>query len=162
MGDWVIGIAPEELDSKLCYVAHITNRLCGCQYYGSKEFRHRSDVIYRIDKHGKYALFDETVHQQKDMPRDIGEAPEYGNAWILVSDRGHFWYFGKSMKSLTRSKYPRLMKKIDHLTQGHRVHHSAAVRRELESPIQSIQREYTTRKYGIPRNGHAIRKCYPD
>src|SRR5712692_4293227 len=127
VGDWIIGFAPKALGWKLSYLAKVTAKLKGSQYYGSQEYKERSDNIYEISPVGGFSLRDNHVHDDGNIASDVGTSEDgWKNAWVLVSKKS--WYFGANAIDLSSDEFRELFAKLQGLTQGHRVKHTPELR----------------------------------
>jgi hypothetical protein len=150
-GDWIIGISPKEDGHKLCYAAQVTCRIPGQRYYTKEMFRKRGDSIYSFDGTRFSLRKRRKVHNEEDEKRDLGKFPSYRNAFVLMSSRGSFWYYGNNARSISSTQYHALNHRLNRLQQGHRVRHSLGVHKELLTMIKWLRR----RKPGVqgdPRN----------
>jgi hypothetical protein len=121
-GDMIIGFGSNELQNRLVYIAKVTDKLVEGKYYESPEYYKRGDCIYERTKSGalvwkkgsKFHLNNLGIH------RDIGQAPHYKKANVLLSD--NFRYYGDSNNQEYKIKYPELNEFVRKIGQGHRVH----------------------------------------
>ncbi len=133
-GDVIFGFAANSLhrerDNRLVYVAVITKKLNGQQYYGDRRFRGRADCIYTSRggqfQRGRGALYH---HGPGDITHDLGESPWHERAYVLLSN--DFRYFGREGNTQYKEQYPLIKNSVEHLGQGHRVHHQPDLRAEL-------------------------------
>jgi hypothetical protein len=139
-GDWVMGISPKAHGHKLCYAAQVTEKINGQEYYVARRFRKRGDRIYSFNG-SRFQLRNHSVHTEADRGTDLGRYPVYKNSVVLRSARGAFWYFGKKAIDIPRDQFPALNRRLDRLSQGHRVYHSNKVHRELKQIIGRLKRE---------------------
>jgi len=142
-GDVIFGFAAKRLhqDNRLIYIAKITDCLRDGQYYKGNRFATRSDCIYRWDN-GVYRVRQGARFHgsQTHLLHDLGIPPHYHRANVLISDR--FRYFGGSLPENYKQEFPRLRQAIESLRQGHRIHHSPELRRNLELLLRRIFRKY--------------------
>jgi Nucleotide modification associated domain 2 len=157
-GDWVLGIAPKAKGWPLTYVAQVRKKIRGEDYY-SVRTPQRRDQIYAYS-HGSFKLRHRKVHNSSNFPTDIGNSPSYPNAWVLIGSKRKLWYWGRNAKPLSEFGYfPSFIRKLGRLTQGHRVNHSEAVRKNLEN----LLRQVTKRRSGVqgePRD--SLKFCSED
>jgi putative DNA base modification enzyme with NMAD domain len=151
-GDWLIGFSPKETGWKLSYLAKVSNKLQGKEYYGSGRFDGRTDCIYKLDSNEGFILRSPRIHNSsKNKTRDVGtSADNYQNAWVLKSDE--FWYFGGKAMNVLGPQTSSLIEKLGKLSQGHRVNHSPRVREELEGLVEGVRRKYEAGVHGSPRD----------
>jgi hypothetical protein len=139
-GDWLMGVSPKAHGHRLCYAAQVTEKIRGRKYYVARRFKNRGDRIYSFDG-ARFRLRNRSVHTEANTGTDVGRYPEYKNAVILGSGRGAFWYFGEKARDISRDQFPALNRRLDRLSQGHRVNHSNKVHRELEQIIRILKSE---------------------
>lgn len=151
-GDWIIGFSPKEMGWKLSFVARITEKLHGENYYGSGLYDGRRDCIYRLDGNGDFTLRNSRIHNSaKNRAKDVGtKENKYENAWVLKSEE--FWYFGAKAWNAVGPQTPNLVEKLRALSQGHRVNHSTNVRQELDDLIKSVREKFKPGIHGSPRD----------
>ena len=101
------------------------------------EFSARADGIYTY--HGQTFIGPKQFHFDKDRIRDIGEAPRFENARILLGKK--FRYFGNQGQQIDKSESAATVRLLNSLTEGHRVHHNAALRQELEEFERQVWRK---------------------
>lgn len=150
-GDWIIGISPKKDGHELCYMAQVTRKIPGYEYYTQNIFSKRGDRIYSFDGKKFSLRRRRKVHEEADKKTDVGKFPTYQNAVVLKSSRGSFWYFGDKAWSISPERYPALTEKLDHLQQGHRCNHTARAHKELRSIIARMKR-MKPGIHGKPRN----------
>src|SRR5437879_12790248 len=95
-GDLIFGFAANSLhrDNRLVYVAVVTDKLSGRDYYGDARFEERGDWIYRFRGGRFYRRRHAMYHYGPEhLPHDLGEHPTYGRANVLLST--DFRYFGQ-------------------------------------------------------------------
>jgi hypothetical protein len=146
-GDFIFGFAGKTLGDgthggKLIYVAKVNKNLPKGSYYREEEYRTRPDCIYewnedrldlRPDRHPTY-------HDENDKKSDIGCAPGYKNANVLVCVE--FRYFGVQAWHPDKTRYPLLVRMLDVRLRGERVNHSNELRDELRNLLEeAFQRE---------------------
>lgn len=132
IGDIIFGFAGNSLyhDNVLIYVAVVTEKLCDGAYYTEKSYSNRPDCIYERPNKKTYTLKrNAAFHIQADDRRDIGIAPYFKRANVLISS--DFRYFGDQKNPEYKSSYPAIAKSIKKLMKGHRVNHSIRLRNEL-------------------------------
>src|SRR6266511_5167701 len=155
VGAWIIGFAPRALGWKLSYLAKVKAKLNGSQYYGSEEYKKRSDTISETRSFGGFSLRDHLVHDEGNIAADVGTSEDgWQNAWVLVSKR--FWYFGSNAVDLSWTEFPEPFAKLQRLTQGHRVNHTPKLRAELEKILTSIGKNHSPGVHGPPRDSCQI------
>jgi hypothetical protein len=96
VGDWIVGIAGKSLhpDSGLLYIAQVDEVLENGEYYRDGRFARRPDAVYEW-KGGRLNLrADPRFHGPENAGSDIGGAPDYAQARVLLSSR--FRYYGRA------------------------------------------------------------------
>jgi len=122
-GSVIFGFAGNDLYRANClvYAAKVTETLDGRKYFSEAQYASRPDCVYRWDgtrfawkKGSKY-------HSPASLAHDLGEAPEYSRAHVLLSDgTENFRYFREKCPVPYKSEYPHLKSLIENLMQGHR------------------------------------------
>ena len=160
-GDVIFGFAANSLsrDNRLIYVARITDKLSDGAYYTLKNrYARREDCIYEL-KNGRFKWRNTAKHHQaKDLEHDLGKHPSYPRANVLLSR--DFRYFGKVGTSEYKSKFPRVKRAVERLTQGARVHHNAELRDQLLAMMDWIWRSTTKKKVGPPTSAPSRLICH--
>lgn len=157
VGDLVFGFAADSLhaDNRLIYIAQVTEVLDGGRYYDDARFAGRPDLIYRRTGSGFVRRARALFHDQPgDLEHDLGRAPAYRRARVLVSN--DFRYFGGEGSDDYKRRYPRLKRAVEALTQGHRVNHGEALIGELLGLWERVRREAPSA--GNATTGHT-RRC---
>ena len=148
--DIVIGFAGLDLDESkgygMVHIARVKAKLAGRDYYARNSFyRNRGDCIYEWNGAEYRRRPAARFHAKKDMPRDLGSAPNHPSAWILISE--DFRYFGRNRLEVEWQRYPALRRRLENLRQGHRVYHSAVIREELEKLVnEAFARPFATNR----------------
>jgi hypothetical protein len=136
--DLIFGFAANSLhpDNRLIYIARITKKLSGDDgrngYYSDHAYAARADCIYRWDC-GTYSVRDGARFHglPGDLEHDLGEAPLFKRANVLLSD--DFRYFGGSLPEHYKTRFKKLAKAVETLGRGHRAHPEPALISELEA-----------------------------
>lgn len=135
-GGMLLGFAANELsdDNRLIYAAKITKRVSGKEYYSDGRYADRADCIYRATREGFSRRHGAKFHPSADdLTHDLGTPPDFRRAWVLLSEGfENFRYFATTRPEYYKRANPQLRREIESLTQGHRVNHEPALRRELE------------------------------
>lgn len=138
-GDVIFGFAANQLGNSvsnngLIYVAQVTERLCGQEYYSSVKYYPRPDCIYVWRNKRFSRRRSAKFHPQRgDLKHDLGVYPNYDKAHVLLSKR--FRYFREKSPITYKDRtqdFPLLSRLLRSLTQGERVNHSSKLRAELE------------------------------
>jgi len=134
-GSIVLGFAADSLyrDNCLVYVARVTENLEGRKYFlDSSRYVDRPDCIYRWAGHRFEWKTGSRFHLPSDLVHDLGEAPHYGRAHVLLSEGvNNFRYFRDKCPIDYKKEYPRLSALVESLGQGHRVNFGSDLRAEL-------------------------------
>ena len=157
-GSWVFGFGSDQMSNRLIYIARVTEKMTGGQYYRESRFKKRPDCIYRW--HGKRLNWKPGArfHGPEDAGRDVGAFPSYRKAAVLLSD--NFRYFGGNGTTDYKKRYPLLTKTVEKMKQGHRVNHSANLRRELLGLQREIWRRHPKKKIlGRPTHRDRTLRC---
>ena len=122
-GSIILGFAGNDLypDNSLVYAAKVTEHLDGRIYFSEPRYGARPDCIYRWDSHRFERKPEAKFHSRVDLAHDLGEAPEYGRANVLLSEgTKNFKYFREKCPIRYKKEYPYLKSLIENLTQGFR------------------------------------------
>jgi hypothetical protein len=140
-GDIIFGFAANYLyqNNSLVYVARVTNKLNGRKYFSTSKYTARPDCIYRWDgRHFEWKR-DSKFHAPSDLAHDLGRAPAYKWANVLLSAGAeNFRYFGAKCPVDYKQEYYHLKLLVEGLGQGHRVNFEPELRRELREFIQRL------------------------
>ncbi len=142
-GSIILGFAANSLyaDNTLVYAAKVTSRVEGGRYFILPRFRGRPDRIYeRVNERFEWhpgAKF----HSPRDLTHDLGLAPAYKRANVLVSmGSDNFRYFRGQCSLNYKARFPALKQLIEGLGQGHRVNVSDALRSEIDELVDEVFR----------------------
>jgi hypothetical protein len=96
VGDWIVGIAGKSLhpDSGLLYIAQVDEVLENGEYYRDVRFARRPDAVYEWKGSRLKLRADPRFHGPENAGSDIGGAPNYTQARVLLSSR--FRYYGRA------------------------------------------------------------------
>jgi hypothetical protein len=140
-GDIILGFAANSLyaDNCLVYVAKVSRKVEGEDYYSDAEFETRPDCIYEFRDHIYSWKSGAKYHSQADLTHDLGEPEGYARAKVLLSDDpANFRYFGSACPINYKLKYPSLGAELAKLTQGHRVNLEASVRSDVLKLLDEV------------------------
>jgi hypothetical protein len=140
-GSIILGFAANSLYRKNCvvYVARVTRKLDGRKYFSKSRYAARPDCIYRWDGHCFEWKSDARFHSPSDLAHDLGRAPGYKRANVLLSERTeNFRYFGAKCPVDYKREYRHLKSLIEGLGRGHRVNFGSELREELRRFIQNL------------------------
>ncbi|MCS7468516.1 hypothetical protein NZK35_17830 [Stieleria sp. ICT_E10.1] len=162
VGDLVFGFGGnnEQIPNRLVYIAEITEKSTGGDYYYEPRFAKRPDCIYRWTAGDELVLKDDAkFHQHADArPRDVGRYSRYGNASVLLSK--DFRYFGASATDDWKRSYPTITKLVEGMGQGHRVNHGPRLSEELLELKAEMWQTYAKVKLGEPVHGRKKQDCH--
>jgi hypothetical protein len=96
VGDWVVGIAGKSLhpDSGLLYIAQVDEVLENGEYYRDGRFARRPDAVYEWKGSRLKLRANPRFHGPENAGSDIGSAPDYVQARVLLSSK--FRYYGRA------------------------------------------------------------------
>lgn len=137
---WIVGLGGNDLGDGIIYIARVTGT-AGSEYYRDRAFVRRPDCIYHF--RGGELIRKKAAAYHEDpgnRARDIGPAPEYRNARVLLSS--DFRYFGKPKEPIPDDSQAF----VDSTGRGHRVNHDPARRDALNTLIGNLWRKYSGRK----------------
>src|SRR5215469_393036 len=160
-GDWIFGFAANSLDpaNRLIYIAEVTDKEIDGRYYRDPKYSGRSDRIYRWDgdryERRARALYHD--HDQ-DLPHDLGEAPTFPRAQVLLSK--DFRYFGSSGTADYKTAYPLVKDAIERLGRGERVNHPEKLRDQLLSLREWTWSRFQTKVCGKPHRPPDRTACH--
>lgn len=126
-----IGSNALPLNNRLVYVAVVTRKECEGQYFEVPHYADRLDCIYERDGAGRFRRRPNACFHAdpRNMERDLGPAPGYPRANVLVSS--DFRYFGNTGTNAYKQRFPHLKELAETLRQGHRINHPEELRTEL-------------------------------
>ena len=162
VGDLIFGFGgnADEIPNRLVYIAEITEKSTGGDYYYDPKYASRPDCIYDWAGNGYLVLRDDAkFHTVADSrPRDVGRFPKYGNASVLLSK--DFRYFGDASDDKWKQAYPAITKLVEAMGQGHRVNHGRAIREELLELKTEIWQTHDKMKLGEPAHTWKKNVCH--
>jgi hypothetical protein len=158
----ILGFAANSLHSnnRLLYVARVTKKLVGGDYFKSAAYRHRADCIY-FWRSGRYHVRPNAQYHGSiaDLHHDLGKHAAYGRTNTLLSTK--FCYFGVNGSAAYKSKFPAVAQAIARLKQGHRVSHDSKLLRELaqlaNSSCSFTQAQLLGEPSQLPQRGVSLR-----
>jgi len=139
--DIILGFAANSLSrrNRLIYMAKVTKPVSGRKYFSTRQYQNRPDCIYQFQQGRFDRKTSARFHSPQDMKRDLGEAPAYKSARVLLSKgENNFRYFGRSCPIDYKTAYPRIRQLVETLARGHRVNHSSHLRAELEDLVRRL------------------------
>jgi hypothetical protein len=152
----IFGFGGKTYKERLLYIAYVTKKLQGDEYYREREYAKRPDCIYRIDYGRAVRKASARYHVEFDQTRkDVGH--HFENASVLLSN--DFRYLGKKGTEDYKDKYPKLRRLIQNLKQGHRRYHSSELRKELLALKDEIWKQYRRMRVGLPSDDNFKRRC---
>ena len=152
----IFGFGAKCYDERLIYVAKVTAKPEVGEYYQNPAYAKRPDCIYH-DVSGsaerkRFARFHNTTDERK---KDVGL--NFENAFVLLSK--NFRYFGKSGTADYKEHFPAIKNLIEGLKRGHRVNHSAELRKELISLAKQLWRKHPRKVLGAPTDSNRTGVC---
>ena len=150
VGDLIFGFAANSLhrDNRLIYIARVTAKACNGEYFTAEKFARREGALH---------------HGPDDVAHDLGEAPDYAKAIVLLSN--DFRYFGVNGSAQYKDQYLLIKNAVEHLGRGHRVRLDEPLRIELLALSEQVWNETRQMVAGEqtskPRRGacHRGRSC---
>lgn len=121
-GDWIFGFAANALfqDNRLIYIAKVTEKKEGKEYYGSPEFWSREDCVYGF-KDGRFSWRPDALHHsESNLEQDLGRYPDYSRAHVILSRNNDFRYFGEKATDEYKKDFKEIEDAIHQLGRGHR------------------------------------------
>lgn len=137
----LLGFAANSLYSNNClvYVARVTRNLGGRVYFWEPEYATRPDCIYYWNDRYFERKGGAKYHSVNDLEHDLGEAPGYSRANVLLSERPeNFRYFKGKCPIDYKQEYPHLKLLVERLGQGHRLNFEPELHEELRQFIQRL------------------------
>lgn len=135
-GNIILGFAGNDLHkgNRLIYMARVTDKLDGREYFSESRYAARPDSIYHWDGHRFERKIDAKFHSsQSDLRHDLGDGPSYERANVLLSEGAeNFKNCGDRCPVDYKKDYPHLKLVIEELGQGHRVNFKPALQEELQ------------------------------
>jgi|HubBroStandDraft_2_1064218.scaffolds.fasta_scaffold182939_2 hypothetical protein len=140
-GSILLGFAGKGLyaDNCLVYAAKVSEHLDAREYFLEPRYATRPDCIYRWDGRGFEWKNGSKFHSSASLLRDLGEAPEYSRANVLLSEgTENFRYFREKCPIRYKKEYPHLKSLVEDLGQGHRVNFEPNLLAELRRFIPRV------------------------
>lgn len=155
-GSFVFGFGGKDYEERLIYIAKVTAKLEGEAYYRRRRYARRPDCIYCV-KNGRPVLKTSAKHHFKFDHRKKDVGLHFERAFVLLSN--DFRYLGREGTEDYKSRYPKIAQLIEDLTQGHRRHHSAKLRKQLLTLKSELWRKHRQMKVGLPTENDRTRPC---
>lgn len=146
-GDVVFGFGSKRFGERLIYIAMITGKLAGGEYYRDLKFAGRPDCIYKIIG-GEARVKDGARFHQDGLSAGTDVGPGLRRANVLLST--DFRYFGGSGTDDYKGAFPAIGRAISLLKRGHRVNHSSSLRSDLLKLKDAIWRKFQDGLTGRP------------
>jgi hypothetical protein len=157
-GSLIFGFGGREYNEKLIYIARVTGKLEGQDYYQRPGYADRPDCIYRVE--GRRAVWKASAiyHSSDEIRKDVGL--HFEHAFVLLSD--DFRYLGKRGTADYKHKYRKLGALIKNLSQGHRRFYSSELRAQLLDLKDEIWAKFPRMKVGTPTDDDRTGLCNND
>jgi Nucleotide modification associated domain 2 len=152
----IFGFGGKEYQERLIYIARVTGKLEGPDYYRKRIYAGRPDCIYRVEEGRAVRKTSARYHVNSDE-RQKDVCLHFENAFVLLSD--DFRYLGKKGTSDYKHRYPNIRTLIENLTQGHRRYLSTELREELLKLKAEIWSQYRRMEVGAPTDDDYTRLC---
>lgn len=128
-------------NNALVYAARVTKRLEDGTYFTSARYKKRPDCVYEMVGERFQWRPGAKFHGPKNLRHDLGNAPDYKRANVLLSHgANNFRYFGGDCTLDYKTRFPNLKLLVETLGQGHRVNLSSALRSEIEALVSEVFR----------------------
>ena len=155
-GSFIFGFGGKRYHERLIYIAQVTDKKSGQDYYCRREFSRRPDCIYRVEKNRPVRKAGARYHTNSDHRRkDVGF--HFENAFVLLSK--NFRYLGREGTNDYKQKYAKLEHLIENLKRGHRRYLSPGLRKDLLALKTQIWNKYRRKKVGVPTDADFTRIC---
>jgi hypothetical protein len=155
-GALIFGFGGKDYEERLIYIASVTDKLQGRDYYQRRGYAGRPDCIYRADGNSAVRKASARYHVKSDeRKKDVGL--HFENAFVLLSE--DFRYLGKLGTTEYKRQYPKLRKLIEKLKRGHRRYYSTTLHTELLALKAEIWRSYRRKRVGTPSDDNCRRLC---
>jgi hypothetical protein len=149
----------KEYEERLIYIARVTGKLEGQDYYQQRQYASRPDCIYRVDNGRAVLKASARYHTHSDeRKKDVGF--HFEDASVLLSN--DFRYLGKTGTDDYKNDRPEIGKLIEKLKRGHRRHHSTELRTQLLKMKSEIWATYRRMEVGSPTDDDFTRLCNDD
>jgi hypothetical protein len=159
--DMIFGFAANSLsaDNRLIYIARVTRKLCNGEYYKTYRYQNRDDCIYEAVKDGFARRTSAKFHNgPENLVHDIGQAPRYERANVLLSD--DFRYFGDHGSADYKLEFRSIKHAVEQLARGHRVHLSGVLREEFERLAADQWKQVPRKVAGRPMQAASHTACH--
>jgi hypothetical protein len=155
-GAFVFGFGGKKYQERLTYIARVTDKMEGQDYYRSRKHAKRPDCIYRA-KHGRAVRKTSAKYHADSDQRKKDVGIRFENAFVLLSD--DFRYLGIKGTDDYKQRYRKLRFLIENLKRGHRRYHSVELRNELLALKAAIWEKYHRMKVGVPTESDFTQTC---
>lgn len=159
-GDLIFGFAADRLhpDNPLIYVARVTGKARGGEYFKARPFMSREDCVYEW-RDGRFVWRRGSLHHGPEhLSHDLGAPPEYDRANVLLSS--DFRYMGSSASADYKQHYPAIKEAVENLGRGHRVHHDEPLRLALEALKRQLWKQVRRKVSGRPHSTSGRGVCH--
>lgn len=146
-GNIVFGFGGRKYCGRLIYIARVTEKPVTGDYYRKRQYARRPDCIYRDIEGKARRKRGAQYHTRSDERRkDVGM--RFKRADVILSR--DFRYFGRKGTDDYKHKFSAIAALVEGLRRGHRVNHSANLRRELLELKRRVWRKYRRMTIGAP------------
>ncbi len=158
-GDIIFGFAANSMhaDNRLLYIAEITGKIEGGDYYRSDKYAKRDDCIYSWGDGRFQWQQGARYHGPGDLVHDLGAHPTYDKANVLLSD--NYRYLGSSGTSKYKERFSLIKDAVEFLGRGHRVNHVDELRSELLGLKSHVWTKHTEKVCGKPSHPPRRNAC---
>ena len=153
IGALIFGFGGKDYGERLIYIARVTGKCEGQDYYRLKQYARRPDCIYKPQQGQAVRKASARYHVNSDERRkDVGL--HFEKAFVLLSK--DFRYLGCMGTDDYKLHYPNLRTLVEKLRQGSRVNHPLELRSEL---LELKAKTWKSMKVGTPTERNTKRLC---
>jgi hypothetical protein len=141
---------------RLIYVAKVTAKPEAGDYYYNPKYASRPDCIYhKVAGEARRKRTARYHNKTDERKKDVGL--NFENAFVLLSE--DFRYFGKTGTAAYKRDFQAIKKLVEGLKRGHRVNHSAELRKEFTLLKNMLWRRYSRKVLSLPSDSDQNRIC---
>ena len=162
VGDWIFGFAANSLNNAnpLIYVAKVTEKKEGKDYYTAEEFSKREDRVYDFVD-GKFFWRSGSLHHnESNLEQDLGRYPDYSRSHVILSRNNDFRYFGKEATDTYKKDFKEIHDAVQHLGRGHRDHLDQILKEKFISLQEMLWDKHSISVLGIATSKPSCRICH--